>query len=156
MPLLGQDSTATFAHPAFSPDGRWLAYTSSESGTPQVYVVPYPGPGGKRQVSTTGGQLPRWSRTVPELFYEQLADPGALLSVPYRVSGDSFQPGIPQVLFQGGFEERAPYPDYDVSPDGKHFAMLQPLGDQSGELPPPTVVINWLTRVEKLVSSGQK
>jgi len=125
-PLLGQESDSTFTYPAFSPDGRWLAYTSNESGEGQVYVIPYPGPGGKRQISNAGGRLARWSRTGQELFFEQLSNPSAIVSVRYRVQGDSFIPGAPEVLFQGHFEARAPYPDFDLAPDDEHFAMLEP------------------------------
>ena len=56
--------------PVFSPDGRWLAYTSDETGRPEVYVRPFPGAGGKWQISTTGGTVPTWSPTKRELLYK--------------------------------------------------------------------------------------
>ncbi|HEV2350391.1 MAG TPA: hypothetical protein VG028_11155, partial [Terriglobia bacterium] len=157
-PFLGQDSTTALAYPVFSPDGHWLAYASDESGGPQVYVVPYPSPGGKRQISNASGVFPRWSRVGHELFFIQPGNPPALVSVPYSVQGNSFQPGMPTILFQGGFEMRVPFPSFDVAPDGKHFAVLEPVavGGIPGTPAPPTVVVNWFTRVERLVAAGQK
>src|SRR5580704_5582175 len=73
--------------PAFSPDGRWLAYQSNESGNYEVYVRPFPGPGGKWQVSTGGGLLPKWSRNSQELFYRTVTD-SKIMGVAYKASGD--------------------------------------------------------------------
>jgi Tol biopolymer transport system component len=156
-PFLGQGSSNALTQPSFSPDGQWLAYSSNESGVPQVYVVPFPGPGGKRQISVSGGRFPRWSKAGHELFFINGNSPtSGLIAVPYGVQGNSFQPGKPVTLFQGGFERRDPYPAYDVAPDGKHFAMLQAAGGKQAALAPPTVVVNWFTRVEQLVAAGQK
>ncbi|HYV31620.1 MAG TPA: hypothetical protein VEO53_11015, partial [Candidatus Binatia bacterium] len=128
-PLLGQGSSNVLTQPSFSPDGHWLAYTSNESGLPQVYVMPFPGPGGKWQISVLGGKFPGWSKAGHELFFTGLRNPAALVAVPYSVQGNSFQPGKPVTLFQGGFESRDPTPFYDVAPDGKHFAMLKAAGE---------------------------
>jgi serine/threonine protein kinase/Tol biopolymer transport system component len=138
--------------PSFSPDGRWLAYTSVESGVPQVYVVPFPGPGGKWQISTDGGSEVRWSKTGRELFY---AKPGSLIAVPYSVEKNSFQPGKPQTLFVDRFEMRAPFPSYDVTPDGQHFVIFQFTGGKMAAVSQPTVVLNWIDQVHQLVASGQ-
>ena len=89
--------------PAFSPDGRWLAYQSNESGNNEVYVRPFPGPGGKWQVSTGGGVLPKWSRNGKELFY-RTAD-SKLMVVTYTASGDSFQADKPQLWSPGQFTD---------------------------------------------------
>ena len=158
QPLLGRDSEGALTDAVISPDGHWLAYDTVGlgAGDSYIYVIPFPGPGGKRQVSTVGGWLPHWSRTGHELYYMQSINPGAIVSVPYTVTGNSFQPGVPKVLFQGGFEIRAPYASYDVAPDDQHFALLVPAGGNSGQLPSPTVVLNWFARVKKLVAAGQK
>jgi Tol biopolymer transport system component len=157
QPFLGQDSGNAFRLPELSPDGHWMAYPSSESGTLQVYVVPFPGPGGKRQISVSRGGYPRWSRADHELFFIGGNGPAsALVAVPYTVQGNSFQPGKAAPLFEGGFERRDPYPIYDVAPDGKHFAVLQVAGGKQTTLAPPTVVVNWFARVQQLVSAGQK
>ena len=79
----------------FSPDGHWLAYTSNESGKYEVYVRPYPGPGGRWPVSTGGGILPVWRRDGRELLFETLDR--RVMAVSYAASGDSFAPGQPRL-----------------------------------------------------------
>ena len=158
--LFGQGGVNGDSYPEISPDGRWMAYDSSESGTPQVYVVPLSGSGGKWQVSVASGLFPRWSKTGHELFFvgeNNVSTSTAMIAeVPYTVQGNSFQPGKPEVLFQGGFEMTFPNPNYDVAPDGKHFAMLVPASGDSSSSAAPTVVINWFARVARLVAAGQK
>jgi len=139
--------------PLFSPDGRWVSYMSWESGNPQIYVVPFHGPGGKWQISTDDGAEPRWSKTGHELFYARAA--GTLVAVPYSVDKDSFQPGKPQVLFADRFELRAPFTSYDVMPDGQHFVMFQFAQGRAKPVSDPTVVLNWLDKVRQLVAAGQ-
>ena len=90
--------------PAFSPDGRWLAYQSDESGNFEVYVRPFPGPGGKWQVSTGGGLDPKWSRNGKELFYRTVDS--KIMVVTYTASGDSFHADKPQLWSPGQFTER--------------------------------------------------
>ena len=107
----------------FSPDGRWLAYMSSESGRIEVYVRPFPGPGGKWQISNTRADDPSWSRTKQELFY--LAPDLRIIRAPYRVEGDSFRAGTPQVWSETRVSgrPRAPSRDLDLHPDGQRFAI---------------------------------
>jgi hypothetical protein len=81
--------------PAFSPDGRWLAYVSNESRNAEVYVRPFPGPGGRWQVSTGGGYLPTWSRNGKELFFRQ--GRRSIMGVSYTVRNDVFQPDKPRL-----------------------------------------------------------
>jgi eukaryotic-like serine/threonine-protein kinase len=159
--LFGQGGVNGYSYPEISPDGRWMAYNSSESGSPQIYVVPLSGSGGKWQVSVTGGLFPRWSKAGNELFFlgenNVSTSAATLVEVPYTVEGNSFQPGKPEILFRGGFEMTYPNSNYDVAPDGKHFAMLVPAtGNSSSSAATPTVVINWFSRVAQLVSAGQK
>ena len=136
----------------FSPDGRWLAYASPESGTLQVYVVPYPGPGGRWQVSTGFGVEPRWSKRGHELFY---LDGSGLVAVPYAVEKNTFQPGQPQILFAKNFEMRAPLGSYDVMPDGQHFVMFQLTSGRTVAASGPTVALNWIDQARQLVAAGQ-
>jgi serine/threonine protein kinase len=138
--------------PALSPDGHWLAYSSPESGIIQVFVVPFPGPGGKWQVSTGGGFDVRWSKNSRELFY---IDVGALMAVPYSVEKNSFQPGLPEKLFADRFEMRAPLGSYDVTTDGQHFVMLQVVGGKTAAASGPSVVLNWIDQARQLVAAGQ-
>jgi serine/threonine protein kinase/Tol biopolymer transport system component len=139
--------------PAFSPDGHWLAYSSFVSGLPQIFVAPYPGPGGRVQVSTEGGMEPHWSKNGQELFY--IHPTVGLLAVPYTVDKNIFQPGKAQILFGRLFEPRAPYASYDVTPDGQHFVMLQVNGTRATGKVEPTVVLNWLGEVRRQVAAGQ-
>ena len=106
----------------FSPDGRWIAYTSNESGgADQVFVQAYPGPGGKFQISTDGGTEPVWARDGRELFFRH---DDKMMAVPVSFT-PTFRPGTPSMLFEGRFE-RAHRGDanYDVAPDGR-FLMIK-------------------------------
>jgi serine/threonine-protein kinase len=108
---------------AFSPDGRWLAYQSNESGRMEVYVRPFSGSGEKTQVSTGGGMYPSWSRNGKELFYQQASD-WTLMVVIYATEGDSFRVEKPQ---QAGRIPRRGMgmPGFDLHPDGQRFAVLK-------------------------------
>ena len=118
----------------FSPDGRWLAYTSEESGRNEVYVAVFPGPGERWQVSTEGGFMPRWRGDGKELFY--LSSDLRLMSVETRVAGATLEAGVPKVLF-----EPHPLPtSYESAADGQRFLMVSSGVEQS---PPITLVQNW-------------
>jgi serine/threonine-protein kinase len=108
--------------PAFSPDGRWLAYTSNESGSLEVYVRPFPGPGGKWQISTGGGRMPVWSRNGRELFY-RTADSRIMVAA-YSAKGDSFAAGKSQLWSERRFTSLGNFTNFDLAPDGKRFAVL--------------------------------
>jgi dipeptidyl aminopeptidase/acylaminoacyl peptidase len=138
--------------PQFSPDGRWIAFSSADSGASQIYVVPFPGSGGKWQISTDGGSEPRWSKNGHELFFIYNS---AVLAVSYSVQGNSFQAGIPKVLFDSKIEMRAPYTSFDTTPDGQHFVAFQFEGGKPSTHPDPTIVLNWLTAVRRQLSAGQ-
>ena len=86
----------------FSPDGRWIAYTSDEGGQPNVYVQPFPGAGGKYQVSRDGGSYPVWRADGKELFY--LGADATLMAVPIDATRE-FEAGVPQALFPTGADE---------------------------------------------------
>ena len=152
--FLEQGSNGKARFPQFSPDGRWLSYMSWESGLAQVYVVPFSGGVGKWQISTNGGMEGHWSKTGHELFYIT-GNGSTLMSVPYSVDKNSFQPGNPQELFTDRFEPRAPFMSYDVMPDGQHFVMFQFAGGRAASTSEPTVALNWLDQVRQLVAAGQ-
>jgi serine/threonine protein kinase/Tol biopolymer transport system component len=111
--------------PTFSPDGRWIAYTSDESGRPEIFVRPFPGPGGKVKVSTDGGAEPLFFRDGRGLFYRSGE---RIMTVEVRTQPE-FAAGSPRVLFEGrylsGGQEDAPR-EYDVSLDGKRFLLIKP------------------------------
>ena len=124
----------------FSPDGRYVAYSSNESGQYEVYVRPFPEGGRKTTVSSRGGRQPRWSRDGKELFYVE----GATL-VAVSVSSDAaFSVGSMTRLFEHLSFARSFYPQYDVSADGQRFILDEPAGLGS-EAPAPAirVVQNW-------------
>jgi eukaryotic-like serine/threonine-protein kinase len=148
-------SETTFKEGAaqFSPDGRWLAYVSDESGRWEVYVQPYPGPGGKYQISTKGGTEPVWNPNARELFYRS----GDNMMAAEIATQPHFSAGKPKVLFAGQFQASpspVPNANYDVSPDGRRFLMVKPGGrDQA-----PTqinVVVNWFEELKRRVPTGK-
>jgi eukaryotic-like serine/threonine-protein kinase len=128
----------------FSPDGKWIAYQSNESGRFEIYVQAFPGPGGKLQVSTAGGAQARWRRDGRELFYIGLDQ--QLMALPIRVDAthQSIEPGAPVPLFAthvgGAVQQTAPLQQYDVSADGQQF-LLNTITEQ--DAPPITMLLNW-------------
>jgi Tol biopolymer transport system component len=144
------------AGPAFSPDGHWLAYAGSDAGGHrQIYVQSYPGPGGKHQVSIDGGNEPLWnpdkSRQPMELFY-RAGDDMMAVDITTR---DGFSQGKPHRLFSGaaGFQPVMPNyvrANYDVSPDGQRFLMLQPVGQEDSPITEIHVVLNWGEQLKQL------
>ena len=121
----------------FSPDGRWVAYSCNESGRHEVYVQPFPGPGGKWQISSAGGTNPVWRRDGKELFY--LASARKMMSVPVRI-GAAFEAESPRPLFDVRVKSD-PDRHFDVTADGQRFLITLPLGDETS--PPITLVQNW-------------
>ena len=110
----------------FSPDGRWIAYQSNESTTNQIFVQPFPGPGGREQISTTGGTFPTWSPTRHELFY--LAPDNRIMVVSYTVAGDSFNATKPQLWSAQPILSRARYRSLNLHPDGERFVVAASTG----------------------------
>jgi Tol biopolymer transport system component len=136
--------------PRFSPDGHFIAYASNESGRSEIRVRPYPGPGGKWQISTEGGTEPVWNPKGRELFYRS---GNKMMAVDVSTQG-IFSAGKPRVLFEGPY---VPSPrslqDYDVSPDGQRFLMLK-ANDQSPDQ--INVVLNWFEELKQKVPTGKK
>jgi Tol biopolymer transport system component/tRNA A-37 threonylcarbamoyl transferase component Bud32 len=122
--------------PQFSPDGRWLAYVSDESGRNEVYVQPYPGPGGKWQISTEGGTEPVWARNG-ELFYR---NGDKMMAVGTTTKGN-FSADTPKVLFEGHYATYNTMPAYDVTPDGQRFLLARAAEQGPQEI---SVVLNCL------------
>jgi len=138
--------------PAFSPDGRWIAYASDESGRDEVFVQPFPGPGGKWQVSTEGGYGPAWARNGRELFYRQ----GNKMMVVQVTSQPAFSASVPRQLFEGTFEAVARREaNYDVMPDARRFLVIQP-PEISAAMTQLVVVTNWFEELKRLAPPGKK
>jgi hypothetical protein len=157
LPLDGSGSARALVETRFqeanariSPDGRWMAYVSDESGSPQVYVQPFPDLGAKWQASTSEGSQPVWSRDGHTLFYR---GEGAVWAVDVR-SGEVFSPGIPRRLLDDTFETKGLlHTGYDVAPDGRFLTVgttgsPRPEGDSTIH-----IIENWLTEVTARVST---
>ena len=141
------------AVPRFSPDGRWLAYVSNESGRNEIYVQPYPGPGGKWQISTESGREPVWNRNGREVFYRS----GDKMMAVEITTQPSFIMGKPRMLFEGRYRPTpATSPNYDVSPDGQRFLMLKPVEQEQAAPTQINVVLNWFEELKRRMSSGAK
>jgi eukaryotic-like serine/threonine-protein kinase len=115
------DTPALEYAPMFSPDGRWIAYMSNESGRMEVYVRPFPGPGGKWQISTDGGGYPVWSKKKPELLFS-IAIAGRFYFASYTAEGDSFRADKPQAWSPTPYLQPGNTPVYDLHPDGLRVA----------------------------------
>ena len=138
--------------PRFSPDGRWLAYTSDESGRNEIYVQPYPGPGGKSQISTDGGTEPVWNPNGRELFYRS----GDKMMAVEIATQPGFAAGKARMLFEGQYVPTpATFPNYDVSPDGQRFLMLK-AAEQATAPNQINVVLNWFEELKQKVPTGKK
>jgi serine/threonine-protein kinase len=140
--------------PAFSPDGRWLAYVSNESGTNEVYVRPFPGPGGRWQVSTGGGRLPLWSREGRELLFEALDQ--RVMVVNYTAQGGSFAAGKARVWAETRLRSTGLSPNYDLAPDGKRLAAFL-ADDAHGEKQPThlTFLLNFFDELRRRAPAGK-
>jgi serine/threonine-protein kinase len=134
--------------PRFSPDGRWLAYTSNESGRHQAYVEPYPRTGKRWPISAGSGREPIWARDGRTIYYRNLLG-DQLFSIAVSLT-PVFTAGRPSLVFEGPYEQRplaGSAANYDVSPDGRGFVMIK-----MEEEPSPQqvlVVLNWLEQVKR-------
>ncbi|CAN5894688.1 hypothetical protein BH24ACI4_BH24ACI4_31640 [soil metagenome] len=126
----------------FSPDGRWIAYVSNEAGPYEIYVRPFPGPGAKSLVSTTGGITPRWRHDGKELYY--IAPDSTLMAASIGVKDGTVEPGVPVELFKtrivGGGRAYPIIHQYDVTPDGRFLINVRVGGSPASPL---TLLLNW-------------
>ena len=136
---------------AMSPNGRYLAYQSNESGRVEIFVRPFPQvDDGRWQISTGGGTRPLWSRDGRELFYLDLTN--RLMAVPMQTSGTTFAAGTPvRVLETAYLTPLASYDrPYDVAPDGQRFLMIKE-NSPSATAGRMVVVVNWSEELKRLV-----
>jgi serine/threonine protein kinase/Tol biopolymer transport system component len=140
------DSSFDELNPEISPDGRWLAYTSNESGTFEIYVRPFPDiDGGRWQVSSGGGRFPAWARDGQELFYRNGA---ALMAVTVETE-PNFSSGNPMLLFEGDYFDGVGGRTYEVSIDGERFLMIKDMINASSTAQ-IIIVQKWLDEVARL------
>jgi serine/threonine protein kinase len=144
LPMTGDRKPKSFlatqfaeSFPAFSPDGRWIAYQSNETGRFEIYVQPFPGPGGKFQVSNDGGTRPKWLRNGRELFFRSGT---RMMAAPIQ-PGATFTMGAAHVLFDGQYA-----PPYDVTADGSFLMVRDELQGDPTHL---RLVLNWLDDVKR-------
>jgi len=145
-------TTAVEYYPNFSPDGRWIAYGSNESGQFEIYVRPYPGPGGKWQISTGGGTVSRWTRDGRELIYRQ---GDRWFSAKIEAHGDSLSVSRPELLFEATFANLAPFSDFDVTVDGERFVVF-PGGEEDDDSRHThlNLILNWFEEVRRLAPAA--
>jgi Tol biopolymer transport system component len=122
--------------PSLSPDGRWMAYVSDETGRLEVYVRPFPGPGGRWQISKDGGNEPRWSPTGREIFFRS----GSAMMAAEVHAGAQFASGALYELFRTTSSPSTFHTNYDVTRDGQTFIMVQPKASNDQSV---VVVLNW-------------
>jgi eukaryotic-like serine/threonine-protein kinase len=153
LPLAGDRKPYPFAKSQFpersghfSPDGRWVAYTSREPGREEVYVAPFPGPGGKWQISSSGGRMPRWRRDGRELYF--VAEDDSLMAAEVEASQNKFEVKNVRPLFRVNLAAEAMERSgsYDVTADGTHF-FINASSDEAQ--PPITLVLNWNVALKK-------
>ena len=153
LPLEGEGQPGPFLQtpfsetgPVFSPDGNWLAYRSNESGRQEIYVQPFPGPGGKWQISTDGGEEAMWAHSGRELFYRN----GDKMMAVDITTEPTFTHGTPQLLFEGQYSSYGPRAVYDVTSDGQRFLMIKESEEESTTTQ-LNVVLNWFEELNSLV-----
>jgi serine/threonine-protein kinase len=151
-PFLSTPANELYA--TLSPDGRWMAYASNESGRYEVYVRPFPGPAGKWQISTGGAVHTVWSRDGRELFYG--SSDSKLMVSEYTAKGDSFTYSRPRLWsdkpLRGGIR-----PYFDIAPDGKRFAVFplpESVDEKSGNVH-VTFLFNFFDEVRRRVPVGK-
>jgi serine/threonine protein kinase len=147
LPLNGEHKPYLFLkggyRPQFSPDGKWISYCSDETGRPEVFVVPFPGPGGKSQVTTDGGCQVRWRKDGKELYF--LGRGRMMMAAEVKTSDSSFQILGLRPLFETHIIDPTSY-NYDVMPDGQRFLCNESLEQSTAEL---TLIVNWHAELKK-------
>jgi len=131
-----KQTPATERQGNFSPDGRWMTYSSNESGRSEIYVEPVPGPGGRWQISTNGGEQPRWVRSGREIVYRN----GTKMMSAAVQTQPKFGAAKPVELFDRKFDRGGTVGGYDVSPDGQTFVMTRSEHANPTEI---RIVVGW-------------
>ena len=138
-------SRPTEAYPGFSRDGRWLAYVSVESGRQEVYVRPFPGPGGRIQVSVNGGSEPVWTRDGRELIYREDTGPTSRLIAAAVRTSPAFEVAARTPLFDASnYLSVEDHANYDVHPDGQSFVMIR--SPQATQI---QLILNWTAQIRE-------
>ncbi|HYE86243.1 MAG TPA: hypothetical protein VEA16_07800, partial [Vicinamibacterales bacterium] len=138
----------------YSPDGRWVAYTSEESGNPEVYVQAYPGGGNKTRISTAYGSEPIWAPSGRELFFRSYTENSEQLYMSVAIRSHSpFRVDPPRIMFRaspGEYDATTPLRSWDVAPDGKRFLLLR-VQAADRLVTTVNVVLNWSDELKRRV-----
>jgi serine/threonine-protein kinase len=145
------------SEPMFSPDGKWMAYQSNETGTTEVFVRPFPGLGGRWQISTGGGLLPTWSQTRRELLYWTPPGDSRIMVASYSTEGDSFKADKPRLWSERAILPRPGQRNFDLHPDGERLAAAVST-DTQGEARPDKVVfvLNFFDELRRIAPTGTR
>ena len=149
------DADANLLYPDFSPDGRWLAYVSNETGDPEVYVRPFPDGAPVARVSPNGGTQPVWSPDGQQLFYTRREPPDNYDSLEVMVvdveTEPAFRPGQPRMLFEGPYQGSIPIRSFDISPTGDRFVLNEPIDPEPQPVTQINVALDWFEELKRLV-----
>jgi serine/threonine-protein kinase len=151
-PTVFLSTPAIETSPMFSPDGRWIAYGSNDAAQGDIYVRPFPGPGGKWRVSTGGGSFPHWSAAAPELLFVAQAQSKVMVA-PYAVAGDSFRADTPQIWSPTSYVSLLNNYPYDLHPDGKRLAVLAAQDQSSAGQDKVVFVFNFFDYLRRLTAT---
>ena len=150
QPVVETPASEGFRGARLSPDGRWLAYASDQTGQQEIWVRPYPGPGAAVRISPNGGVEPVWARSGRELYYLE----GTRLMAVAVNTGDRFNFSPATLLFDNDYLLSTQPPSYDVARDGR-FLMIKPIGGDTEVAPSQIVVIqNWHEELKRLVPTN--
>lgn len=149
QPEIFRRTKAYETYPTFSPDGRWLAYGSNESGSWEVYVRSFPDDGNQVRVSTRGGRVPAWSRTAPEIFYE--TNDHRLMVASYRVKNGAIEIDPPRSWSERQLADTIVLPAFDLAADGRSVVALLPYGEHKvARADHVTVIVNFLDQLRRI------
>jgi Tol biopolymer transport system component len=153
-PTVFLSSPAIEREPMFSPDGKWLAYQANDTGRFEVYVRPFPGPGGKWLISTDGGTTPTWSRTHRELVYR--TPDNQLVVAAYTVSGDTFRAEKPQLWAEGRIGPGTGQRSFDLHPDGQRVAVAPDLAPAGGQQDRVVFIFNFFDELRRIAPTSKR
>ena len=145
---------ATEREPMFSPDGKWLAYQANDLGRFEVYVRPFPGPGGTWGISTEGGITPTWSRTRRELLYR--SPENQLMVAAYTASGNSFSAEKPRLWAEGYIGPQTGQRSFDLHPDGERVAVAPELGSVDRPQDRLVFILNFFDELRRMAATGTR
>jgi Tol biopolymer transport system component len=140
--------------PMFSPDGKWLAYQANDTGTFEIYVRPFPGPGGKWRISPAGGITPTWSRTRRELLYR--SPENQLMVAAYTATGDSFRAEKPRLWAEGYIGPQTGQRSFDLHPDGERVAVAPELGSFDRPQDRLVFILNFFDELRRMAPAGKR